>query len=64
LAPFDVGLKTTLIVQEFPTATDVPQVLVSENCPVFAPVSLTLVIGSASVPVFVNVIDCAGLLVP
>jgi hypothetical protein len=46
--PVEVGLNTTLIVQAAPTATDVPQVFICENCPGFAPESVMLVRGSAT----------------
>jgi hypothetical protein len=64
LAPVDVGLNTTLIVQVAPTASDVPQVLVSENCPAFVPVSVMLVICRAALAVFVTVTDCEALATP
>src|SRR5437762_2048555 len=63
-APVVVGLKTTLIVQLPPTATDVPHVLVCENWPALAPVSVMLVTGTTSVPMFVTVTVCAALATP
>ena len=62
--PVEVGLNTTLIVQVAPTPTEVPQVLVCENWPGVVPESVMLVIGSATLPVFVTVTDCAALVVP
>jgi hypothetical protein len=53
--PVERGVKTTLIAQLAPTATEVPQVDVSENCDAFAPDSAMLVIGSATVPMLVSV---------
>jgi hypothetical protein len=44
-----------------PTATADPQVEVSEYIPAFVPESTMLVIGNASVPVFVTVTVCAAL---
>jgi hypothetical protein len=60
-APVLVGLNTKLMEQFDPTATDDPQVDVSENDPAFVPESTMLVIGNASVPVFVTVTVCAAL---
>ena len=59
--PVEFGLNSTLIVQFAPTATDVPQVLLCENCKEFAPESVMLVMGSTTVPVFVTVINCGAL---
>jgi hypothetical protein len=59
--PVAVGVNTTLIAQLAPTATEVPQVDVSENDPTFAPESAMLVIGNTSVPVFVTVTVWAAL---
>jgi len=59
--PVAVGVNTTLIAQLAPTATEDPQVEVSEYCPAFVPESTMLVIGNTSVPVFVTVTVCATL---
>src|SRR5256885_2124587 len=61
LAPADVGMNTTSTVQVVLTATDVPQVLVCENCPGFAPASVMLVIGKGTTPVLVTVAVCASV---
>jgi len=55
------GLNTTLMVQLPPTATDDPQVVVSEKGWGGTFESVMLVIGSATVPVFVTVIDWGTL---
>jgi hypothetical protein len=60
-APMAVGVNTTLMAQLAPTATEDPQVEVSEYCRACAPARPMLVICSASVPVFVNVTVCAAL---
>src|SRR2546430_1842885 len=59
LSPFGVGLNTTLIVQVDLTGTDVPQVLLCENCAGFWPATLMLVIGTAIVPVLDSVTGVA-----
>jgi Pyruvate/2-oxoacid:ferredoxin oxidoreductase delta subunit len=59
--PAEVGVNTTLIVQLDPTATDAPQLLVCENCEVFAPDSVTLMMGSARAAVFVTVTALGAL---
>ena len=59
--PVAVGVNTTLIAQLAPTATEDPQVDVSENDPTLAPERAMLVIGSANVPVLVTVTVCATL---
>jgi len=59
--PSEVGVNTTLIVQLDPTATDVPQLLVCENCEASAPESAMLVTGSATVSVFVTVTAMGAL---
>ena len=59
--PPEVGVNTTLIVQLDPTATEVPQLLVCENCEASVPESAMLVTGSATVPVFVTVATMGGL---
>lgn len=64
LLPVDVGLKTTLMAHEAPTATLEPQVLVSLKSPASVPVTLIPVIASEAVPLLVRVTACDGLLVP
>jgi hypothetical protein len=59
--PPEVGVNTTLIVQLDPTATDVPQLLVCENCAAPVPESAMLVTGSATVPVFLTVATMGAL---
>ena len=61
-APVAVGLNATLIVQFAPAAT-VPQVLVSEKSPLFAPVMATEVTESAALPLLVSVTVCGVPLV-
>ena len=61
LDPIEVGLNTTLIVHVAPTSTDVPQVLICENCNAFAPAIAILVTESDVEPMFVTVTDCAAL---
>jgi hypothetical protein len=63
-APPVVGLNTTLIVQADPAGTDVPHVLDSENWFVLPPESAIVVIGTASVPVFVSVSAWLALTTP
>jgi len=60
-APETVGANTRLMEQFAPTATEDPQFDVSENDPTFAPERAMLLIGNASVPVFVTVTVCATL---
>ncbi len=60
-APETVGANTRLMEQFAPTATETPQVDVSENDPTLAPERAMLVIGSANVPVLVTVTVCATL---
>lgn len=62
--PTWMGLKVTLIVQFAPAATEMPQVLVSLKSPPSAPLTLTLLMVSASVPVFESVMVWAGLTLP
>jgi hypothetical protein len=64
LDPAEVGVNTTLIVQLDPTVSEVPQVLVCENCGASVPESAMLVMGSATVPVFVTVTDMGALATP
>jgi hypothetical protein len=54
-------LNTTLIVQFDPTGMDAPQVLVCENWLADTPQNVMLVMGSAALPLFVTVTDCAAL---
>src|SRR5450631_3072613 len=61
LDPIEVGLNTTLIVHVAPTSSDVPQVLICENCREFGPEIVILAMGRATVSVFVTVTDCAAL---
>ena len=63
LVPVAVGLKTTLMVHEAPTATLEPQVLVSLKSPASVPVTLIPVIASEAVPLLVSVTVCDALLV-
>jgi hypothetical protein len=58
--PVAVGVNLTLILQLDLTVTDEPHVLVRENSPRAA----MILIFSAAVPVFLNVILCHGLVVP
>src|ERR1022692_3006327 len=59
--PIVVGVSTTLTVQVEPTGTDVPQLLVCEYALAFVPESVMPLIGSAALPLFVTVTDCAAL---
>jgi hypothetical protein len=59
-APAAVGVKVTLMVQESPTATLLPQLLVWEKSPVME----TLATASAALPVLLRVTVCAALVVP
>jgi hypothetical protein len=59
--PVEFGLNTTLIVQVPAIATDVPQVLLCENCNGFVPASVMLVMGSAALPLFVTVTNIGAL---
>jgi hypothetical protein len=58
--PVAVGVKVTLMVQEAPAATELPQVLVSAK----SPLAEMLVILNAPLPVLVSVTDWAELVVP
>ena len=60
-APAAVGVKMTLMVQLEPTATKVPQVLVWTKSPLLVPVRVRLVMPRATLPVFMRVTFCAGL---
>jgi len=57
----EVGVNTTLIVQDAPTARDVPQVLVCENWLGLLPESVMPVMVTAAVPLFVTVTDWGAL---
>jgi hypothetical protein len=59
-APAAVGLKVTLMVQEPPAVTLLPQLLASEKSPLMA----TLATASAAPPVLLRVTVCAALVVP
>ena len=59
--PTAAGSNTTLIAQLAPTATEAPQVLLCENGCGLEVESATLVIGSATAPVFVTVTVFAAL---
>jgi hypothetical protein len=61
LAPADVGLNTTLMVQAAPAATEVPQLLVPENWFAFVPVTRMLEIDTAVDPMLVSAIGSAAL---
>jgi hypothetical protein len=61
LDPAEVGSNMTLIEQLAPTATEVPQVLVWENEPAFAPPNVMLVMGSGTAAVFVTVTALGAL---
>jgi hypothetical protein len=55
LAPVEVGLNVTEIVQLAPLATEALQVLVCANSALFAPVTVTPVADRAALPEFVSV---------
>jgi hypothetical protein len=57
-------LKITPMVQVAPAATVLPQVFVCEKSVAFAPVNVTFVIASDTVPVLVKVTFCAALELP
>ena len=63
-APATVGVKTALMVQLPPAATDEPQVLVCEKSPGSAPVIVMLEIDSVAKPELKRVIPLGALLVP
>jgi hypothetical protein len=63
-APATVGVKTALMVQLPPAATDEPQVLVCEKSPGSAPVIVMLEIDSVALPVLNNVMPLGALLTP
>ena len=64
LEPVPVGLNVTVIVQLAPLATELPQVFVCAKSPGFAPASVMPVTDRAAVPLLVNVLDCAVLVLP
>jgi hypothetical protein len=63
LGPAADGVKLTLIVQDAPTATLAPHVLVSVKFARLVPVTLMLVIASATLPVLTTLISLAALVV-
>src|SRR5258705_113228 len=64
-APTPGGLNVTPIVQVAPAATAAEQLLLAiEKAAVLAPVSVTPLADSDTVPVFLTVIVCAALVVP
>jgi hypothetical protein len=58
LAPREVGVNLTLIVQLAPALTVAPQVFDCEKSPAFAPISVMELIVIVPVPVFVTVTTC------
>ncbi len=62
--PVPVGAKVTLMVQLLPTATELPQVLVSAKSPELPPVGAMLLIAKGALPWLVRVTVCAALVVP
>jgi hypothetical protein len=58
LAPVVVGVKLTLIVQFFPAATELPQVLVCEKSP-----AIEILRVKSAEPLFVRVTFLTGLVV-
>jgi hypothetical protein len=62
--PVAAGVNVKLIVQDAPTATDVPQLFVCAKSPAFVPVMAILVMLNAAFPVLLNVTACAALVVP
>jgi hypothetical protein len=63
LAPVEVGVNVTEIVQLAPLASGALQVLVLANSALFVPVIVTPVTDNEAVPLFVNAIACAVLVV-
>ena len=63
-APVAVGLNVALTVQLAPTPKVLPQVVVSEKSPAFAPKMAICHKFIVALPLLVNVIVCAALLVP
>ena len=62
--PEAVGVKVTLIEQLLPTATGLPQVLLSAKSPEFVPVTPTVLMFSVALPVLFTVTTWAALVVP
>ena len=62
--PLAAGVKVTLMVQLAPAARELPHVFVWTKSPLLVPVIAMLVIVIATVPVLLNVIVCAALVVP
>jgi len=62
--PVALGVNVTLILHIPPTATDIPQVLVSEKSPKFAPPTVIPVMFNTAVPLLVNVTDSVAAVVP
>src|SRR5215472_658935 len=62
--PVALGVNVTLIVQDAPAATDVPQLFVCAKSPALVPVTARLVMLNAAFPVLLNVTGCAALVVP
>jgi hypothetical protein len=62
--PLAAGAKVTLMVQFEPPARELPHVFVWTKSPLLVPVIAMLVIVIATVPVLLNVIVCAALVVP
>ena len=63
-APVAPGLNVTLITQFDPTASELPQVLVSAKSLLFAPVMVIPVMLRVAVPLFESVTPWALLVVP
>ncbi len=64
LTPAALGEKVTVIVQDPPAATLVPQVVVRAKSAEFVPVTVMLVTVKAAFPVFFNVMAVPVLVVP
>jgi len=62
--PALVGVKCPWIVQLAPATSPDPQSLAKTNDEESAPVTLTLVMASATLPLLVNITDCDALVVP
>ena len=58
------GVKVTLMVQEAPAATELPQLLVWAKSPALVPESAMLVIVKVTLPELARVIVCAALVAP
>lgn len=63
-APSAVGVNFTVIVQVALSASELPQLFVSEKSPGLAPVRVMLVMVKLALPVFVRIEVCAALVVP